>query len=548
MKKLVVFLVCLMLFASSVISGCSGNSAVETTKAPDTGSVASTTDAPEKTPVIRVSVVDSWYAQAPYSDDLPIFKELQKRTGVDIQWECLPDDQYWSMMKVRVAAATDLPDLFTLPDDAKKLGEQGIIIKLNELIDKHAPDYKKVLEECLPLKQITVQDDGSIYAIATYSAGLFATNPNAPLLIRKDWLKKVGMDVPKNADDLYKVLKAFKDQNVNGNGDVIPLSLEITASSGMYGLDSLYDLSLNMDGRYSAAYYPDGNNNYVNQFTRPEAKEYFMWLSKLYKDGLLDKEFSQQNDDTLISKISNNKVGVVKKFIADVTRYNEACRQAGDANAEWYATEPLVAMNGKQQYVIVGGVDNVYPLFGISKDCKNPEAVLKVFNYFGYSKEGYMLSRFGIEGLSYTKDADGKIHFTDYVVNNPDKLSIVQAMWSLGGNANLPICYATPDIKSLYLDQTPYIEKDPIQADALNRLAPYIQASKAPALQFTSEETAELQTFVTDCTTYRDTELVKFVMGLRDFAEWDKFISDWKKMGLEREEKIVQAAYGRFVK
>lgn len=565
MKRTVIMLMCILVLLTSLTVGCGSSNteqnsstaaqgqttAAATTAgttaaaAPDTVQLPIATD----NPTIRLTVVDSWYPQAPYSNDLPIFKELVKRTGVNIKWECLPDDQYWNVMKTRVAAATDLPDLFTLPDAAMKLGQQGLIIPLNDLIDKYAPDIKRVLGECAPLRQVTTEADGKIYSIAAYGAGLYMMSPCAPMLIRKDWVDKTGLQIPKNADELYKVLKAFKDQNVNGKGDVIPLSTDPTSLGGMWAFGTLFDLEFNYDTRFSSYYYPDDSNTkLVNDMTRPEAKDYFMWLAKLYEEGLLDKEFATNNYDGLMSKIANGKVGAHMNFVANIKSLNTSCQQAGDANANWYAVEPFTAMNGKQQSILIGGTGRVYPQFGISKDCKNPDIVLKVFDYFGYTKEGYTLSRFGVEGLSYTKDSSGNIHFTDLVVNNPNKLSIVQAMWSLGGNTNLPICYATSDIKSMYMDQTAYVEKDPIQLDGVNRLQPYYVTSLMPALKPTADETTELSQFVNDCVTFRDEQLQKFIMGQRDFSEWDSFISDWKKMGMDREEQIVQAMYSRVAK
>ena len=39
-----------------------------------------------------------------------------------------------------------------------------------------------------------------------------------PAFIRKDWLDKLGLEQPKTIDDFYNVLKAFKEQDPDGNG------------------------------------------------------------------------------------------------------------------------------------------------------------------------------------------------------------------------------------------------------------------------------------------------------------------------------------------
>lgn len=46
--------------------------------------------------------------------------------------------------------------------------------------------------------------------------------------IRTDWLEKLGMDVPQTTDELYEVLKAFKEQDPGQTGGkVIPFGMTI---------------------------------------------------------------------------------------------------------------------------------------------------------------------------------------------------------------------------------------------------------------------------------------------------------------------------------
>ena len=45
--------------------------------------------------------------------------------------------------------------------------------------------------------------------------------------INKAWLDRVGMEVPQTTEEFKEVLRAFKEQDANGNGDPndeIPLS------------------------------------------------------------------------------------------------------------------------------------------------------------------------------------------------------------------------------------------------------------------------------------------------------------------------------------
>ena len=53
----------------------------------------------------------------------------------------------------------------------------------------------------------------------------YADRPQFMWFINMPWLEKLGLDIPKTTDELYAVLKAFKERDPNGNNkpDEIPL-------------------------------------------------------------------------------------------------------------------------------------------------------------------------------------------------------------------------------------------------------------------------------------------------------------------------------------
>ena len=55
----------------------------------------------------------------------------------------------------------------------------------------------------------------------------------------------------------------------------------------------------------------------------------------------------------------------------------------------------------------------------ISNNCQHPEVVIKAMDYL-FTDEGAELSSYGIEGLSYERNAEGKPELTELVSNNPD--------------------------------------------------------------------------------------------------------------------------------
>ena len=59
------------------------------------------------------------------------------------------------------------------------------------------------------------------------------------LWINTQWLDNLGLEMPTTTEEFYQVMKAFKEQDANGNGDLndeIPLS---TVTSGLAAQASL---------------------------------------------------------------------------------------------------------------------------------------------------------------------------------------------------------------------------------------------------------------------------------------------------------------------
>ena len=164
--------------------------------------------------------------------DITAFKEAEKRTGVKIKWSNPAsglDKEQFNLMLV----SRDLPDMFVLPDSgpgwfdipggAEKFYQDKIIVKMNDLIKKNAPNIEAILKKYPIVRKQLSTDDGSIYF-----APKMLLDPKLTVFtgfqIRQDWLDKLGLKVPVTMDDWYNVLKAFKTKDPNGNGqaDEIP--------------------------------------------------------------------------------------------------------------------------------------------------------------------------------------------------------------------------------------------------------------------------------------------------------------------------------------
>jgi putative aldouronate transport system substrate-binding protein len=336
------------------------------------------------------------------------------------------------------------------------------------------------------------------------------------------------------------VLKAFKEKDPNGNGkpDEIPISTryQVINGSSVSGL-FLFGSALGLHLYFSDGYYPDKNGKIQYEWMDPRAKEYVVWLNKLYKEGLIDPQFMMKTDDDIISGISRNIIGTTNHFLNNANRFTKVQKQAGVENSNWQMTLPPAGPNMKGYY------EKQTPIsgwFGISTDSKNPDVAMKWLDYIYASEEGNRYVSFGIEGRSY-KMVDGQPQFTEWAYKNPDGLDVNDALRSIGA---MPV---TPWIRN---------EKGPWsrQAFAVLNLLPDAakQAEKlknsyvdpAPIGLPKVEEVEATTAINADIQTYKAETLAKFITGQAPI-DWDKFVTTLKSLGIDQLIEVKQKQYDR---
>lgn len=146
------------------------------------------------------------------------FKELERRTGVHVDW--IHPNEVNQQFTLLIASG-QYPDVImynwkAAPGGVVKYAQDGVILKLNDLIKNYAPDLTRILEKHPGAKKDLTDSNGDIYYLAR-----FVLTPESNIfkgpLIRRDWLEKLNLKVPTNVNELYEVLKAFRDQDPNGN-------------------------------------------------------------------------------------------------------------------------------------------------------------------------------------------------------------------------------------------------------------------------------------------------------------------------------------------
>jgi len=477
---------------------------------------------------------------ASLANNLPLWEEIEKRTNIKINWDVTAPAQYVEVMKLRVSAGGELPDVMLLPNGINlgELGSEGRIVPLEGYIETYGDNIKAMYEEFPHVKSLT-SADGHIYSINTVSENAYFMPYS--FVVRKDWLDRLGLEEPETIEEWVKVLEAFRDEDADGDGNKgneIPFSVGGHAWYTTFWAHA-WDLHL----FYSDGWYPDENGKMQYEFISDKAKEFYTWLNKFYEDGLLDPEFLTMGDETkLFEKVSRNEVGAFLAYPSTIPQLEAALAANGVEGAKLV---PLVPPKGPyaQMTEILGDVTvNGYV---VTESCKNPEVVVALIDYL-MSDEGKELMNIGIEGVTYTREADGTVRFTEYVTANPDGLAPAEVLSAFGCQLGLPYIMSTERGEAMLFEYPDDMRERFVEVSEKTRPFAHPTLILPPA---TEEESSLISGLMGDLATYVWEMTGKFTVGTADIdAEWDNYVSYLRGLGVDQILEVKQAQYDRLAK
>ncbi|MDY4611453.1 MAG: extracellular solute-binding protein [Sphaerochaetaceae bacterium] len=464
------------------------------------------------------------------------FQTLMERTNTDISFQHVPasNDSVMSEGFNILIASGNYPDIIEYkwidyPGGPQAAIDDGVIISLNDVFEKYCPNITKFLAGHPDIAKMISTDDGTYYVFPFLRGESYENNNlifTEGWVWRLDLLQKVGISkVPSTPDELYTALKALQ-----GIGVQLPLTLRKDHVSRVLspGFDSWDDF-----------YVVDGVvHNGLIESTR---KGYLEFTHKLYAEGLLDNDYLSVDKKSQAVKVLNNLCAATYAPGGSGIGTWLPAMQQSDPSVELVSARPISPDSSR--YSRFAKMSTIYsnsgPSAAISTSCKNVEAAAKLLDY-NFSEEGHLLVNFGIEGVSYTM-VDGYPKYTDMILNNPDGLTISQAMAQ----------YMRSAVNGPFIQDPRYLEQYysiPELQEAINLWAQTDYGKYVlPPVSATSEEASELAKIMNNVKTYSDEMESKFITGALPISEFDTYVNQLKKFGLERAVEIKQACYDRYM-
>ncbi|MEI7024724.1 extracellular solute-binding protein [Paenibacillus sp. y28] len=457
---------------------------------------------------LQLSMMLPTYNAEQMPADSSVLAALEEKTNTKLTVSWVPSTTYTDKLSATVASG-ELPKTFVALEPKASFivnaARSGMFWEVGPYL-KSYPNLSKMSD--IVLKNVSI--DGKVY-------GVYRERDLARfgLMIRKDWLTNLGLQEPKNLDELYTVLKAFAtgDPDKNGKQDTLGLAV------GMQGS--------NIAGFKDILVYMGGPNEWelkdgklVPAHMTEAYLETLKFYKKLYEEKIINQDFAIVQDGRAV--MYKGQAGLWIDNMLDSKNIEDNIKKV-DPNAKIQLLNRISGPKGERTRAGAGFLG----MYVIPKTSVKTEAELKqILSYFDKvsGKDIQNMMKYGIEGKQYT------------IENGSYK-----------PNPDLKIKSEITDGNQFMILQDQVVN----YGTELEKLSTKLFQDNAtfavpnPAASFISntetEKGKELSKIISDAT-------VKFIMGSLSDSEWKATVDKWLQSGGSKIMEEFNAEYAKIAK
>ena len=503
-KKSLVMILSLAM-VTSIFAGCSKPAA----------KVSDTENQPK--PVLKALVL---YKSGMDYNNYPVQKFLEEKTGYKVQYDTLPQDNPMDKLNIIIASGQEY-DFITINDKSaySNYAQQGALTDVEALIKQYGPNIaKNNATETLN----AVRVNGKLDCVPAQSASGMknTTNIGSGILVRQDWLTKLGIKTPTTLTEFTDMLQQFKDKDPNGNGSKnIPFTVD-------QGLDLL---SNGVGGAFGIpTQWKDVSGKLVPRVEMSGFKDYILYLKELYSKGLIDKEAPTNQGSTTKEKFTSGRAGCFIDGWYDIPTLMDTFKKT-QPNAK-IAYLPPFSGTGDNKAALVGNdlKTSIDQVTMIPKSSKHAKDVIKYINA-------------QLEESTFKEMVIGKENVT-YTVKDGGYYPILPAFFDQRGNANQYLTSVTKSYGQYWLarvrkDDRLYQAWKEVNVDVASSII-VEPISSAPILPTKAKSDPALTKLTSDF-------VLKSVVGDFSDATLKTFLTQWKTQGGDAVVKEVNDWYSK---
>ncbi|MDF2922481.1 MAG: hypothetical protein K0R57_1395 [Paenibacillaceae bacterium] len=477
-------------------------------------------------------------------------KLVEKEMNVDLDFVVLPSNanEAKTKLSLMISSGQTLPDVINFYLDTTTLNDyaaKGVIMKLDDYYKNPslAVNFNKIPEKDFLFKKLQLAD-GNVYSLPKYVKQEWNEGPNRAW-INGEWLEKLNLETPTTTEELYQVMKAFAEKDPNGNNKKDEIGM-VGSKDGWAQRPLVYLMNSFIEANPDRAFFYMKDGKVTPAFTQPEWKQGLEYMNKLVKEGLLSP-LSFTQDQTQMKALINVKGGMVGIV----------------PSGSYSAFDPVITENKMTLLAPVKGPQGIAysprnetlpdKLWVVTKNAKNPELAFKVGDYM-LGAEPSMVNRYGEKGVDWSDDPAIAAQYVGefdesegikakYAVLNPK-------IWNNPQNKHwnqMSPAYAPPEVSKAVasLKKGDTNASPNWQPPYAKLYVPFFPKNPMPALSFNSEELKKIANNKTSIDLYVNESAVAFITGNKPLSQWDSYLKELTKMGLDEYIATSQTALDR---
>lgn len=439
-------------------------------------------------------------------------------------------------------SSNDLPDIFLVFTQSliNQMAEAGII---HDLTNIYQANVNRTLGDLIEAEGTeiygTAMVDGKLYAIPQKMP---STNSYNHCWVRRDWLEKFGLDLPKTMDDVKNIAKIFKENLPDNIGLMF-------SNSYLYEYPGIF-WAFGGQQNSSRNQWIEKGGKLVFAEIQPEMKGGLKWIRDMYASGLINPEWATEDTwAALKNYVATNRCGIFYGphwYGFSLQAYEQS--DSMDETADWIACGLPVGIPDLDIQIPANNVIDGW--ICVNSDFKTPEVAVHLLN-------------------AYTEKLFGKNNeFAKYFASDLNSMMWkASPIWSLSATVDLDPCdimmkawdskTKTMDESKLYGSGLTYWNYIKEGQSAYNYMfGPqdsafvFVKKTYPQALLWNKHLTGPTKTQVERWSSMQeliDTYFLKMINGEIDIdTGFDQMVAEWSKLGGDQVTREINEIYDQF--
>ncbi len=276
--------------------------------------------------------------------------------------------------------------------------EDGVVRPLPSDLSKY-PNVQKYVS--LPEAQAyAVDGENYFFPRMTYKDPTYWCMDRG-LIIRKDWLKALNLEMPTTADELLKVMQAFVENDPDGDGEKNTIG---------FGYELVFPTSQHIP------YFGYTDNRWVkmgDDWKQPVYEEVTLplidMLRTAYKNGWMDQDFTARKPKDCENLFASGRLGILGKQNSPThvkTMYD--LWNTNQPDKDFFECVGIVPFSGEDCTMFQEMAYWSETYIGSQVSDAKLDRIMQIMEYL-YSDEGAILTSYGYEGTDFHYDENKNI-------------------------------------------------------------------------------------------------------------------------------------------